>query len=137
MNPRKSTPRLQCDPPGRIQGRTVIRQPPDHWREGFGLKRRRRHFSGNYSAVRQAICRSSAWRSHITKPDTDKDAELPVHSGAAAVIDAPNAPSLDRYAITSGFRILLLRDRFGRRLVRSLFDRMKGAKTPPSHRILA
>ncbi|MBV9983205.1 TAXI family TRAP transporter solute-binding subunit, partial [Bradyrhizobium sp.] len=38
-------------------------------------------------ALCQAIARQVPGAAHITKPDTEKDAELPVHRGAAAVID--------------------------------------------------
>jgi len=47
--------------------------------------------------VRQAIARQVPGAAHITKPDTEKDAELPVHRGAAAVIDGTERTFLDRY----------------------------------------
>src|ERR1700726_2010779 len=37
--------------------------------------------------LRQAIARQVPGAAHITKPDTETDADLPVHRGAAAVID--------------------------------------------------
>ena len=49
-------------------------------------------------AVRQAIARQVPGASHITKPDTEKDAELPVHRGAAAVIDGTERTFLERYS---------------------------------------
>src|SRR6202035_4609520 len=55
-------------------------------------------------ALRQAIARQVPGAAHITKPDTEKDAELPVHRGAAAVSTAPNAPFSTGTAITSGLR---------------------------------
>jgi hypothetical protein len=45
---------------------------------------------------------------HITKPDTEKDAELPVHRGAAAVIDGTERTFLDRYGDYFWFALLLL-----------------------------
>ena len=45
---------------------------------------------------------------HITKPDTEKDAELPVHRGAAAVIDGTERTFLDRYGDYFWFSLLLL-----------------------------
>ena len=45
---------------------------------------------------------------HITKPDTEKDAELPVHAGAAAVIGGTERTFLDRYGDYFWFALLLL-----------------------------
>ena len=45
---------------------------------------------------------------HITKPDTEKDAELPVHRGAAAVIDGTERTFLDKYGDYFWFALLLL-----------------------------
>ena len=45
---------------------------------------------------------------HIKKPDTDKDAALPVHRGAAAYIDGTERTFLDRYSDYFWFAILLL-----------------------------
>ena len=36
--------------------------------------------------------------SHIEKPDTDKDAALPAHPGAAAYIDGTERTFLERYS---------------------------------------
>ena len=59
-------------------------------------------------AVRQAIARQVPGAAHITKPDTEKDAELPVHRGAAAVIDGAERTFLDRYGDYFWFSLLLL-----------------------------
>ena len=59
-------------------------------------------------AVRQAIARQVPGAAHITKPDTAKDAELPVHRGAAAVIDGTERTFLDRYGDYFWFALLLL-----------------------------
>jgi len=59
-------------------------------------------------AVRQAIARQVPGAAHITKPDTEKDAELPVHRGVAAVIDGTERTFLDRYGDYFWFSLLLL-----------------------------
>jgi TRAP transporter TAXI family solute receptor len=59
-------------------------------------------------AVRQLIARQVPGAAHIKKPDTDKDAELPVHRGAAAVIDGTERTFLDRYGDYFWFALLLL-----------------------------
>jgi TRAP transporter TAXI family solute receptor len=59
-------------------------------------------------AVRQAIARQLPGSAHITKPDTEKDTELPVHGGAAAVIDGNERTFLDRYGDYFWFALLLL-----------------------------
>jgi TRAP transporter TAXI family solute receptor len=59
-------------------------------------------------AVRQTIARQVPGAAHITKPETDKDAELPVHRGAAAVIDGTERTFLDRYGDYFWFVLLLL-----------------------------
>src|SRR6478735_8269884 len=59
-------------------------------------------------AVRQTIARQVPGAAHITKPETDKDAELPVHRGAAAVIDGTERTFLDRYGDYFWFALLLL-----------------------------
>jgi hypothetical protein len=45
---------------------------------------------------------------HIKKPDTDKDAELPVHRGAAAYIDGNERTFLEKYSDYFWFAILVL-----------------------------
>jgi TRAP-type uncharacterized transport system substrate-binding protein len=59
-------------------------------------------------AVRQTIARQVPGAAHITKPDTEKDAELPVHRGAAAVIDGTERTFLDKYGDYFWFALLLL-----------------------------
>ena len=58
-------------------------------------------------AVRQAIAKQVPGAAHITKPDTE-NAELPVHRGAAAVIDGSERTFLDRYGDYFWFALLLL-----------------------------
>jgi TRAP-type uncharacterized transport system substrate-binding protein len=59
-------------------------------------------------ALRQAIARQVPGAAQITKPDTDKEGELPVHRGAAAVIDGTERTFLDRYGDYFWFALLLL-----------------------------
>jgi TRAP transporter TAXI family solute receptor len=59
-------------------------------------------------AVRQALAGQVPGAAHIKKPDTDKDAELPVHPGAAAFIDGTERTFLDRYSDYFWFAILVL-----------------------------
>lgn len=59
-------------------------------------------------AVRQAIARQVPGAAHITKPDLEKDTELPVHRGAAAVIDGNERTFLDRYGDYFWFGLLLI-----------------------------
>jgi TRAP transporter TAXI family solute receptor len=49
-------------------------------------------------AVRQSLAKQVPGATHIKKPDTDKDAELPVHRGAAAYIDGTERTFLERYS---------------------------------------
>lgn len=59
-------------------------------------------------AVRQAIARQVPGAAHITKPDLEKETELPVHRGVAAVIDGNERSFLDRYGDYFWFGLLLL-----------------------------
>jgi TRAP transporter TAXI family solute receptor len=59
-------------------------------------------------SIRQALAKQVPGAAHIKKPDTDKDAELPVHRGAAAYIDGNERTFLDRYSDYFWFAILLL-----------------------------
>jgi TRAP transporter TAXI family solute receptor len=59
-------------------------------------------------AARQVLAREVPGAAHIKKPDTDKDAALPVHRGAAAYIDGTERTFLDRYSDYFWFSILLL-----------------------------
>ena len=59
-------------------------------------------------ALRQAIARQVPGAAHITKPDTEKDSELPVHRGAAAVIDGTERSFLDKYGDYFWFALLIV-----------------------------
>ncbi len=59
-------------------------------------------------ALRQAIARQVPGAAHITKPDTDKETGLPIHRGAAAVIDGTERTFLDRYGDYFWFALLLV-----------------------------
>jgi TRAP transporter TAXI family solute receptor len=59
-------------------------------------------------ADRQVLAREAPGAAHIKKPDTDKDAALPVHRGAAAYIDGTERTFLDRYGDYFWFALLLL-----------------------------
>lgn len=59
-------------------------------------------------AVRQVLAREVPGAAHIRKPDTDKDAALPVHRGAAAYVDGTERTFLERYSDFFWFAILLL-----------------------------
>ncbi|MGZ5873871.1 MAG: TAXI family TRAP transporter solute-binding subunit [Bradyrhizobium sp.] len=59
-------------------------------------------------ASRQVLARQVPGAAHIKKPDTDKDAELPVHRGAAAYIDGTERTFLERYSDYFWFAILVL-----------------------------
>ena len=57
---------------------------------------------GNFTralfAVRPALTRENHAASKIQKPDTDKDASIPAHPGAAAYIDGNERTFLDKYS---------------------------------------
>jgi TRAP transporter TAXI family solute receptor len=59
-------------------------------------------------AVRQVVARQVPGAARITKADTEKDAEVPVHRGAAAVIDGTERTFLDKYGDYFWFALLLL-----------------------------
>jgi len=59
-------------------------------------------------AARQMLAREVPGAAHIKKPDTDKDAALPVHRGAAAYIDGTERTFLDRYGDYFWFALLVL-----------------------------
>jgi TRAP transporter TAXI family solute receptor len=59
-------------------------------------------------ALRQAIAKQVPGAAQITKPDTEKEGELPIHRGAAAVIDGTERTFLDRYGDYFWFALLLL-----------------------------
>jgi TRAP transporter TAXI family solute receptor len=57
---------------------------------------------------RQQMARELPSAAHIEKPDTDKDAALPAHAGAAAYIDGNERTFLEKYTDYIWFAILLL-----------------------------
>jgi TRAP transporter TAXI family solute receptor len=59
-------------------------------------------------AVRPQIARDAPGAAKIEKPDTDKDAALPAHPGAAAYIDGTERTFLERYSDYFWLVILLL-----------------------------
>ncbi|MET4426363.1 TAXI family TRAP transporter solute-binding subunit [Bradyrhizobium sp. RT3a] len=59
-------------------------------------------------AVRDTITQHAAGAAHITKPETEKEAEPSVHRGAAAVINGTERTFLDKYSDYIWFALLLL-----------------------------
>ena len=59
-------------------------------------------------AVRPALIREDPGGSKIQKPDTDKDAAIPAHAGAAAYIDGTERTFLDKYSDYFWAAILVL-----------------------------
>jgi TRAP transporter TAXI family solute receptor len=59
-------------------------------------------------AIRQSLAKQVPGAAHIKKPDTDKDAELPVHRGAAAYLDGNERTFLERYGDYFWFALLVL-----------------------------
>jgi TRAP transporter TAXI family solute receptor len=59
-------------------------------------------------AVRQSLGKEVPGAAHIEKPDTDKDAALPAHQGAAAYIDGTERTFLERYSDYFWAAILVL-----------------------------
>jgi TRAP transporter TAXI family solute receptor len=57
--------------------------------------------------VRQVLAKEVPGAAKIEKPDTDKDAALPAHPGAAAYIDGTERTFLERYSDYFWFAILL------------------------------
>ncbi|NOJ47413.1 ABC transporter substrate-binding protein [Bradyrhizobium sp. WSM 1744] len=57
---------------------------------------------------RQQLARELPTASQIEKPDTDKDAALPAHAGAAAYIDGNERTFLEKYTDYIWFAILIL-----------------------------
>ncbi len=55
-------------------------------------------FTRELFAVRQSLAKDLPGASHIQKPDTDKDAALPAHPGAAAFIDGNERSFMDKYS---------------------------------------
>jgi TRAP transporter TAXI family solute receptor len=65
-------------------------------------------FARQLFTIRQSLAREVAGAAHIKKPDTDKDAELAVHRGAAAYIDGTERTFLDRYSDYFWLAVLVL-----------------------------
>jgi TRAP transporter TAXI family solute receptor len=59
-------------------------------------------------AVRDTVTQRVAGAAHITKPETEKEAEPSVHRGAAAVINGTERTFLDKYSDYFWFALLLL-----------------------------
>ena len=55
-------------------------------------------FTRQLFAIRQAVMAEFPLAAKIETPDTDKDAAIPVHTGAAAFIDGEEKTFLDRYS---------------------------------------
>jgi TRAP transporter TAXI family solute receptor len=65
-------------------------------------------FARQLFTVRQQLARELPTAAQIEKPDTDKDAALPAHQGAAAYIDGNERTFLERYTDYIWFAILIL-----------------------------
>jgi hypothetical protein len=55
-------------------------------------------FTRQLFAIRQAVMAEFPLAAKIETPDTDKDAAIPVHPGAAAFVDGEEKTFLDRYS---------------------------------------
>ena len=65
-------------------------------------------FARQLFTVRQQLARELPSAAKIEKPDTDKDAALPAHQGAAAYIDGTERTFLEKYTDYIWFAILVL-----------------------------
>jgi TRAP transporter TAXI family solute receptor len=65
-------------------------------------------FARQLFTVRQQLARELPTAAHIEKPDTDKDAALPAHAGAAAYIDGTERTFLEKYTDYIWGAILIL-----------------------------
>jgi TRAP transporter TAXI family solute receptor len=65
-------------------------------------------FTRQLFAVRQTLIRDLPGAANIEKPDTDKDASLPAHPGAAAYIDGTERTFLEKYSDYMWGALLLL-----------------------------
>src|SRR6266853_4974827 len=65
-------------------------------------------FARQLFTVRQQVARELPSASKIEKPDTDKDAALPAHQGAAAYIDGNERTFLEKYSDYIWFSVLIL-----------------------------
>ena len=82
---------------------------------------------------RQQLARELPTASQIEKPDTDKDAALPAHAGAAAYIDGNERTFLEKYTDYIWFVVLVaLGPGIGRRLAAALLEaRTSASSTSP------
>ena len=79
---------------------------------------------------RQQLARELPTASQIEKPDTDKDAALPAHEGAAAYIDGNERTFLEKYTdYIWGVVLIALRPRFGGRLAEALLEARTSASS--------
>ncbi|WP_426610338.1 TAXI family TRAP transporter solute-binding subunit [Bradyrhizobium sp. McL0616] len=65
-------------------------------------------FTRELFAIRPSLAKDLPGASHIQKPDTDKDAALPAHPGAAAFIDGNERSFMDKYSDYIWGAVLLL-----------------------------
>lgn len=65
-------------------------------------------FARQLFTVRQQLARELPSAAQIEKPDTDKDAALPAHQGAAAYIDGNERTFLEKYTDYIWFAVLIL-----------------------------
>src|SRR3954469_17343191 len=65
-------------------------------------------FARQLFTIRQQLARELPTAAQIEKPDTDKDAALPAHQGAAAYIDGNERTFLERYTDYIWFAVLIL-----------------------------
>src|SRR5712675_209630 len=65
-------------------------------------------FTRQLFTVRQQLAREQPTASQIEKPDTDKDAALPAHAGAAAYIDGNERTFLEKYTDYIWFAVLIV-----------------------------
>jgi TRAP transporter TAXI family solute receptor len=65
-------------------------------------------FARQLFTMRQQLARELPSAAHIEKPDTDKDAALPAHAGAAAYIDGNERTFLEKYTDYIWFAILII-----------------------------
>src|SRR5882672_6334064 len=65
-------------------------------------------FARQLFTARQQLARELPTAAQIEKPDTDKDAALPAHAGAAAYIDGNERTFLEKYTDYIWFAILIL-----------------------------
>ncbi len=78
-------------------------------------------FTRQLFAIRQTLKNEFPLAAKIETPDTDKDATIPVHPGAAAFVDGEEKTFLDRYSDYIWWALMAaVGDGFRRRLVRRL-----------------